>query len=98
MIAYQLKYLEENQIKLEDVMYYEPLLSNFMEVMQIMFVLKIFVFIWDALRDLVPFVQFRNIKKRPWGSVTATLLKVSLLHVCLLNFAKMVPKHAKRLI
>ena len=38
MVAYQLKYLEEDQIRLEDVMYYEPLLSYFMEVMQIMFV------------------------------------------------------------
>ena len=25
---------------------------------------------WDALRDLVPFVQFKKVKKNPWRSVT----------------------------
>ena len=25
---------------------------------------------WDALRDLVPFVQFKKVKKTPWRSVT----------------------------
>ena len=42
MIAYQLKYLEEDQIRLEDVMYYEPLLSYFMEVTQIYVCIEIF--------------------------------------------------------
>ena len=27
-------------------------------------------FLWDALRDLVPFVQFEKRKKHPWKSVT----------------------------
>ena len=26
--------------------------------------------IWDALRDLVPFVQFRKREKHPWKNVT----------------------------
>ena len=26
--------------------------------------------IWDALRDLVPFVQFKKREKHPWRSVT----------------------------
>ena len=39
------------------------------------------------LRDLVPFVQFKKLEKRPWRSATlskepATSLKVTLLHVC----------------
>ena len=42
--------------------------------------------ICDALRDLEPFVQFKNREKHPWRSVTlllrpATLLKVTLVHV-----------------
>ena len=38
---------------------------------------------YDALRDLIPFVQFKKRKKHPWRSVTfqpATLLKTILLH------------------
>ena len=45
-----------------------------------------------ALRDLVPFLQFKKHEKHPWRSVTfsrlqpATLLKVTLLHGCFLCF------------
>ena len=50
--------------------------------------------IWDALRNLIPFVQFKKREKDPWLSVTfecyrlepATLLKVTLLHGCFLRF------------
>ena len=28
------------------------------------------IYIWDALRDLVPFVQIKKRKKHPWRSVT----------------------------
>ena len=39
----------------------------------------------DALRDFVPFAQFKKREKQPWRSdtfskVAATLLKVSFLH------------------
>ena len=38
----------------------------------------------DALRDLVPFAQFKKRKKHPWRSAdfskVATLLKVTLVH------------------
>ena len=27
-------------------------------------------FVRDALRDLVPFIQFKKHEKHPWGSVT----------------------------
>ena len=50
---------------------------------------KLQSFICDALRDLVPFVQFKKCKKHPWRSVTlkpTTLLKVTLLHGCLSRF------------
>ena len=41
----------------------------------------------DALRDLVPFVQFKKREKHPWRSVTFSkvagkLLKVTPLHGC----------------
>ena len=48
----------------------------------------------DVLRDLVPFGQFKKREKSPWSSVTfrkvaglkpATLLKVTLLHGCLIQ-------------
>ena len=46
--------------------------------------------ILDALRDIVPFVQFKKRKKHPWRSVTfnqpATSLKVTLLHGCFSRF------------
>ena len=46
--------------------------------------------IWDALRDLVPFGQFKKRDKNPWRSVAlvqpATLLKVSFLHGCFSRF------------
>ena len=47
--------------------------------------------IFDALHDLVPFVQFKEREKQPWGSDTfslklATLLKVSLVHGCFYLF------------
>ena len=35
----------------------------------------------DALRDLVPFAQFKNVKNTH-GGVLLTLLKVTLLHEC----------------
>ena len=41
----------------------------------------IFFLIFDALHDLVPFIQFKKCKKYPWRSVKpANLLKVTLLH------------------
>ena len=49
MVAYQLKYLEEDQIRLEDVMYYEPLLSYFMEVMQIICLYWNFLYLYETL-------------------------------------------------
>ena len=48
-----------------------------------------YLFVYNALRDLVPFVQFRKREKNPWRSVAfsklsglslLTLLKVTLLH------------------
>ena len=48
-----------------------------------------------ALRDLVPFVQFKKHEKHPWRSVNfskvagfkpATLLKLTLLHGCFSRF------------
>ena len=44
-----------------------------------------------ALRDLVPFAQFKKCEKHPWRNVTfrlkpATLLKVTLLHGCFSRF------------
>ena len=54
--------------------------------------------IYGALRDFVPFVQFKKREKHPWGSVTfskvagfsrlqpASLLKVTLLHGCFSRF------------
>ena len=47
--------------------------------------------IYDVLHDLVPFVQFKKREKHPWrsaifikvaGVLSATLLKVTLLHGC----------------
>ena len=40
----------------------------------------------DALPDLVSFVQFKKREKQPWRSVTFSLLKVALLHVCFSRF------------
>ena len=49
----------------------------------------------DALRNLVPFVQFKKCEKHPWRSITfskvvgwipATSLKVTLLHGCFSRF------------
>ena len=41
----------------------------------------------DALRDLVPFVQFKKRGKYPWVSVTFGLvLKVTLLYGCFSRF------------
>ena len=51
--------------------------------------------ICDALRDLVPFVQFRKHEKHPWKSVNfskvlglkpATLLKLTLFYGCFSRF------------
>ena len=46
---------------------------------------------FGALRDLVPFVQFKKREKHPWKSVTFSKvagfsLKVALLHWCFLRF------------
>ena len=38
----------------------------------------------DVLHNLVPFVQFKEVKKQPWRS--ATLLKVTFLHECFSRF------------
>ena len=47
-------------------------------------------FIWDALRDLVPFAQFRKRGKHLWRSDNysqlATLLKITLVHGWFLSF------------
>ena len=49
----------------------------------------------DALRDMVPFVQFKKREKHPWRSVIfskvasfspATLLKVTHFHGCFSSF------------
>ena len=47
----------------------------------------------SALRDLVPFLQFKKRKKHPWRNVfskvagkPATLLKLTLLHECFSRF------------
>ena len=50
--------------------------------------------ICDALRDFVPFVQFKKREKQPWRSVTfrlqpATLPKVTLLHWRFSRFFKL---------
>ena len=51
--------------------------------------------ICDVLRNLAPFIEFKNREKHPWRSDTfsivkfqgsATLLKVSLLHGCFSRF------------
>ena len=56
------------------------------------------IYICDALRDSVPFVQFKKREKNPWRSVTfskvagwkpATLVKVTLLYGCLSRFFKL---------
>ena len=61
------------------------ILSNY----DLLFNTHIFVCICDALRNLVPFIQFKKREKHPWKSVTfskvaseepATLRKVTLLH------------------
>ena len=50
------------------------------------------IHIGDALRDLVPSVQFKKREKHPWRSVTfiklqvSTLRKVTLLHDCFSRF------------
>ena len=50
-----------------------------------------FIFICGALRDLVPFVQFKKREEQPWksanfskvaGFTPATLLKLTILHEC----------------
>ena len=46
---------------------------------------NIFIIICGALRDLVPFVQFKKSEKHPWRSVTFKL-KVTLLHGCFSRF------------
>ena len=50
---------------------------------------QIFYFIiYDVLRNLVPFVQFKKREKHQWRSVTfiATLLKVAVLRGCFSRF------------
>ena len=52
----------------------------------------------DALRDLVPFVQFKKHEKHEWRIVKpATLLKVRLLHgfFHIFKIVQMVPNRAK---
>ena len=52
----------------------------------------IFKHMCDALRDLVPFKQFKGYEKQPWKSVAFSrreptiLIKVSLLHGCFRDF------------
>ena len=50
-------------------------------------------YIDDALRNLVPFVQFKKHEKQPWRSATfskepAALLKGTLLHGCFSRFLR----------
>ena len=42
--------------------------------------------ICDVLRDLVPFLQFKNMKNTRGGVLPATLLKATLLHECFSRF------------
>ena len=51
--------------------------------------LRQILFICDALRDLVPFVQFKKPEKHPWGNVSCN--KVA-------GFSQMVPNCATYLI
>ena len=51
----------------------------------------IFTLIYGALRDLVPFVQYKKREKHPWrmvnfSKITKTLLKLTLLHGCFSRF------------
>ena len=51
---------------------------------------------WDALRDLVPFVQFKKHEKHPWMSVTVssnTPTRVSLCYV--FEIVQLVPNWAR---
>ena len=56
-----------------------------MEGVPAFFAFWLSVFQCDASRDLVPFVQFKTVKKTHAG-VLATLLKVTLLHGCFSRF------------
>ena len=56
---------------------------------------------YDALRDLVPFVQFKKREKHPWRSLTFRL-KLTLLHGCCSRFLNCIngtkPRKASHLI
>ena len=45
-----------------------------------------FLIVFDALRDLVSFLQFKKREKHTWRSVILTLLKVTFLHGCSSRF------------
>ena len=54
-----------------------------------------FILLWifelncGALRDLIPFVQFKNREKHPWRSVKFRILKSTLLHGRFSGFLKL---------
>ena len=74
----------------DDIATIEPLLQKSLYQKEFMFQILSLLLIWDALHDLVPFVQFKKCEKRPWKSVTfskaaglsVTFLKVTLLYGC----------------
>ena len=51
---------------------------------------KTSVTLWDALCNLVPFVQFKKREKHPWSITFSkiTLIKLTLLHGCFFTFFK----------
>lgn len=49
--------------------------------------------IWDALHELVPFIQFKNHKKNTWRSVN--LLKIVQIVLKIVQIVQIVPKGAK---
>ena len=59
-----------------------------MNVSRYMSVNSSYYYICDALRDLVPFVQFKKREKHPWRNVTFSkvLLKETLFHGCFSRF------------
>ena len=74
----------------KNTFFIEHLWTNALQyILQVFKTLKtlFFISICDALRDLVPFVQFKKRKKHPWRSVfLGKLLKAVLLHGCFSRF------------
>ena len=58
-----------------------------------MYIYKEYVYVCDALRDLIPFVQFKKFKKHPWRTVTfskdtSSLLKINTPPLVFFTFYK----------